>query len=150
MQNLSFEDGYREFTVNGDQNRIVRFNPSDIGILERIQEAEKNINKQMALLEKDVKLEPDGSPDQEDSSFQYAAEMVGKAGAVIKEQVDYIFGNAVSEAAFGSQSPLSTVKGVFLFERFLNAVKPFIEKEVRAEAEASQKRMSKYQKVYHK
>ena len=42
MQNLSFEDGYKEFTVNEDPERKIRFNPADLSILERFNTARKS------------------------------------------------------------------------------------------------------------
>ena len=38
MQSISFDEGYKEFCVNGDENRVVRFNPKDFGIVTRMQD----------------------------------------------------------------------------------------------------------------
>ena len=147
MQNISFDDGFREFMINNDANRVIRFNPSDFSILERFNTAMKEIENAYNKIDKDVELNTDGSPVENLDEY---VEIIKKVNMLINEQVDYIFGSNVSAIAFGNQSPLSTVKGVPLFERFIRAAQAYIEKEVIAEQKASQKRGEKYTKVYHK
>jgi hypothetical protein len=140
MQNLNFDDGFKEFTINNDPSKVIRFNPADFGIIERISTAYQKIQTSTEVKE-DIELNPDGSP----------MELVGKVAEVVKgiadtvkAQIDYIFNSPVSEVVFGNQSPLGMVKGVPMYERFLNAVVPLIKKEVESEMAASQKRVSKY------
>lgn len=143
MQNISFNDGYKEFTINNDENKVIRFNPSDFGILQRIKEAYSEIEKATDI-EDDIKLDSDGSVM---DNLGKTVEIVKGIEDTIKAQIDHIFNSEVSCMAFGKQSPLGMVKGVPLYERFLNAAIPFIKKEVEAEMKASQKRMSKYTDV---
>ena len=140
MQNLNFEDGFKEFSINNDPNRIIRFNPSDFSIIERIKTAYDEIDK-ATKIEDDIDLKADGTPVEE---LGKAAEIVKGINDTIKNQIDYIFNSPVSEMVFGKQSPLSMIKGVPLWERFMNAIAPVIQKEVKAEQLASQKRISKY------
>lgn len=142
MQNLIIDDGFKEFSINNDPNRIIRFNPADFGIIERINNAYKEIEKVQNEVP-DIELNNDGSPV---DMLSAAAEAVSKVDNTIKKQMDYIFDSPVSDVVFGNQSPLSMVKGVPYYERFLNAVVPIIEKEVKAEQEASRKRIEKYTK----
>ena len=146
MQSLRFDDGYKEFMINDDPNRVIRFNPADYGIIERFNTARKNILTEMEKIQSDIDINPDGTPNVPEDELEEAAEMLGKTRKLICDQVDYIFGSPVSESAFGTQSPLSSVKGLPLFERFIRAAQPFIEKEVKAEQLASQKRINKYTK----
>lgn len=140
MQNLSFDDGYKEFSINGDDSRTIRFNPTDFAIIERIKTAYDEIEKAMKV-EEDIELNADGTPVEE---LGKAAEIVKGINDTIKKQIDYIFNNPVSDAVFGKQSPLAMLKGVPLYERFLNTIIPVIQKEVKTEQEASRKRISKY------
>lgn len=140
MQNLNFEDGFKEFSINNDPNRIIRFNPSDFSIIERIKTAYDEIDK-ATKIEDDIDLKADGTPVEE---LGKAAEIVKGINDTIKNQIDYIFNSPVSEMVFGKQSPLSMIKGVPLWERFMNTIAPVIQKEVKAEQLASQKRISKY------
>jgi hypothetical protein len=146
MQSIRFDDGYKEFMINDDPNKVIRFNPSDYGIIERFNTARKDILAEMDKLQKDFDIKPDGTPDVPEDELEEAAGMMSKARKLICDKVDYIFGNPVSEIAFGNQSPISMVKGVPLFERFIKAAQPFIEEEVKKEQIASQKRVEKYTK----
>jgi hypothetical protein len=141
MQNLNFDEGYKEFCINNDESRVIRFNPSDYGLLNRFSDARKAIIKAVEDLQENIKLRPDGNPLEE---FEGAADLVRNLTSMINEQVNYIFNSNVANAAFGNQSPVSTVKGKFLFEQFLDATGPYIEKEIETEQKASQKRMQKY------
>jgi hypothetical protein len=140
MQSLRFDDGYKEFMINDDPNRVIRFNPADFSIIERIKTAYDEIEKSMKV-ENDIELKADGTPVEQ---LGQGAEIVRGINDTIKKQIDYIFNSPVSDMVFGNQSPLGMVKGVPLYERFLNAVIPVIEKEVKEETEASRKRISKY------
>lgn len=146
MQSLRFDEGYKEFCINDDPNRVIRFNPSDYGIIERFNKARKEILAEMEKIQKDFDLKPDGSPDVPEDELEETAGIIEKVRKLICDKIDYIFGSPVSDVAFGKQSPLSSVKGVPLFERFIQAAQPIIEEEVRKEQEASQKRVSKYTK----
>ncbi|HHV09972.1 MAG TPA: hypothetical protein GXX75_06820 [Clostridiales bacterium] len=137
MQSLNFNDGYKEFCINNDETRVIRFNPADYGMLERFSQARKNIIKSVDSLELKA-----GGEDELDET----AGLLTEVRNLIYEQINYIFDADVAKVAFGNQSPISTVKGKFLFERFLEAAGPFIEKEIKAEQAASQRRIEKYTK----
>ena len=129
MQNITIDDGYKEFTINNDPNRVIRFNPTDINILERIKHASEEFNKLSV---------GDGT------DFDSAVDTVAVIGGKIREQIDYIFGYPVSDVVFGQQSPTAPVKGVPYWERFMNAVLPVIRDAVKKENEESRKLVLKY------
>ena len=139
MQSLNFNDGYKEFCINNDETRIIRFNPADYGLLERFSQAKKNITKAV----NELKIDPEGEPEDE---IDETAGILAEMRKLIFDQINYIFDADVAQTAFGNQSPISTVKGKFLFERFLEAAGPYIEKEIKAEQAASHKRIEKYTK----
>lgn len=142
MQNLIIDDGFKSFMINDDPNKVIRFSPADFGIIERINKAYKEIKAVQNSFE-DFELNNDGTPV---SQLESAANAVSKLSNTIKQQIDYIFDSPVSDVVFGNQSPVSMVKGKPFYERFLNAVKPEIQKCVKAEQLASQKRVEKYTK----
>lgn len=43
--NLNFDSGMKSYVINGDQNRVIYFNPNDFNILERIDKSVKVIEK---------------------------------------------------------------------------------------------------------
>jgi hypothetical protein len=141
MQSINFDDGYKEFMINDDPNKVIHFSPADFSILERFNVARKRIVEIRDNITDDIKLNNAGEPLDE---LGEAAAVIGKVSALIREQVDYIFDSKVSDMVFGNTSPLAMVKGKPLFERFIEAAQPFIEKEIRSEMAASEKRINKY------
>ena len=134
MNNLSFNEGYKEFTINNNPNRVIRFNPTDVGLVERFEVASKA-------------LEGVASRISEDESD---AEVIAKLNAEIKAQIDYIFNQPVSEIVFGAQSPMAPVGGKLLFERFLEAVLPVIKENINKEKKESAERVGHYVKAAQK
>ncbi|HWT27625.1 MAG TPA: hypothetical protein VN131_06770 [Mobilitalea sp.] len=143
MHSLNFDEGYKEFSINGDENRVIRFNPADYGLLERYKEARNTIMKSIDKLQSDIELKNDGSAKDETDE---AADQLASVRQLIFEQVNYIFNADVSKTVFGNQSPISTVKGKFLFEGFIEAAGAIITDAVNKEQAASQKRIDKYVK----
>lgn len=142
MQNLQFDDGYKEFSINGDESRIIRFNPADFSIIERIKAAYDEIDK-ASKLEEDIELKADGTPIDD---LGRAAEIVTGINNKVREMIDYIFNSPVSDKVFGKQSPLSIVKGRPLWQGFLECLEPVIKTEVKKAQEESRKHISKYTK----
>ena len=136
MQNISFDEGYKEFAINNDENRVIRFNPKDFGILTRMEDTLSDFE----ALEKKLK---DGNEEEFTNNLR-------EAEKVVHEKIDSIFNANVHDIIFNHQSPISLVGGEFLFMRVIEALVPIVEKEVKYEMQKSEKRMSKYTEKYKK
>lgn len=143
MKDLSFDEGYKEFSINGDENRVIMFNPSDLAIIKRLEEAKNKISESMAIKD-DIELDNEGKPV---DSLENYSKVISHIDNVIKEQINYIFDSDVANVVFGNQSPLANIKGKPLYERFMESVMPEIKKAVEEEAKESRKRVAKYTKV---
>lgn len=131
MQSINFNSGYKEYAINGDETNVVRFMPSDFNILERIKEAVPVIESvhQTYADSKDV---PDIS------------EVMSSCDKKIREQINYIFGNDVCTAAFGATNCLSPVGGNLLYQCFLEALFPILERDISTERAKVEKNIKKY------
>ena len=136
MQSISFDEGYKEFAINNDENRVIRFNPKDFGILTRMEDTLSDFE----ALEKKLK---DGNEEEFTNNLR-------EAEKVVYEKIDSIFNANVHDIIFNHQSPISLVGGEFLFMRVIEALVPIVEKEVKYEMQKSEKRMSKYTEKYKK
>ena len=76
--NISFETGLKAFTINGDANRKIYFDPNDIGIIDRLEAAA------MA-----IKAKADEMGTQESDTD--ARTTIRKLDAYAREQVDAAF-----------------------------------------------------------
>ena len=139
MENLNFDDGYKEFTINNDESKVIRFNPSDFAIFTRLTEAKKVISEAISKVG-DIEIDAEGKA----VDFEKAGQMVENLDKIIKEQVDYVFNSSVSEKVFGNQSPMSNVGGKSLFERFFECIEPVISEALTEQRKESKKRVAKY------
>ena len=134
MNNFNFDEGYKEYTINNNPNRVIRFNPTDVGIIERFSVSSK------ALEEITTKINEDESD----------TAVLAMLDAEIKKQIDFIFNQPVSDVVFGAQSPMAPVGGKMLFECFLEAVLPEIKANIEREKKESVERVGKYVKAAQK
>ncbi|MCK0089160.1 hypothetical protein K5I21_25470, partial [[Clostridium] symbiosum] len=126
----------------------IRFNPGDLNMRVRVEEAQKRIRKWEGSL-KAIELNPDGTLVVEDE--EESAELRGFED-VLRRELNYVFNADVYDTIFSGQSPLCTVgkEKMFLFEAVLQSVTPIIEEEIEAFSSASQARVEKYTEGYRK
>ena len=105
MENLSFDEGLKSYKINGDPNRILRFNPGDVNILARYKEVVNNINN-IAKELPDAKIKPDGTA--EDNAEIVGAQLTAFDEA-LKKQINYLFNADAYDVLFAGQSPLCRV-----------------------------------------
>lgn len=148
MRSINFDDGFKSFYINGDENRVIRFNPGDLNMRVRVEEAQKRIRKWEGSL-KAIELNPDGTLVVEDE--EESAELRGFED-MLRRELNYVFNADVYDTIFSGQSPLCTVgkEKMFLFEAVLQSVTPIIEEEIEAFSSASQARVENYTKGYRK
>lgn len=148
MRSINFDDGLKSFAINGDENRVIQFNPGDLNMRVRAEEAQKRIRKWEGSL-KTIELNPDGTPAEDDE--ETSAELRGFED-MLRRELNYVFNADVYDTIFAGQSPLCIVgkEKQFLFEAFLLSAMPIIEEEIEAFTSASQARVDKYTKEYRK
>ena len=134
--NISFETGLKAFTINGDANRKIYFDPNDIGIIDRLEAAA------MA-----IKAKADEMGTQESDTD--ARTTIRELDAYAREQVDAAFPSPVCDTVFGKAYCVSlTPSGSLQIISFLEAVSRQIRREMDAATAAAQKRQAKYLDKY--
>lgn len=161
MRSLNFNESYEQFMINNDPNRVIRFNPADPDIIQRIQKLYKEVRDQTSHTG-DAPLTPAGEVDtsalgQEEleSKLDQAAACLATINGAIRDGLNEIFNADVYTAAFAGQSPLCVVTGKdgdpkYLFEVFLEAILEVVGEAAAEYRAQSEKRMSKYTERYHK
>ncbi len=116
----------------GNSDKYIYFFPADANFPDRLQKAYDEIEKYTADLK-----EVDGIENQISQSRA--------ADQFIKSRLDYAFGYPVCDTAFGCVSALSLDKdGFYLFEKFISAIMPVVEKEFGKRFEKLNKRVKSY------
>lgn len=149
MHNINFSDNLKSFSINGDESRVIRFNPADPNILVRAKKAQKMITAKQSQIEA-VKLLSDGEP--VENPTEQVRELLKEFDDLIRDEINYIFNSDVYDTVFAGQSPLCIVgeEKEFLFEAFLKAAMPIIQEGVDEFSIGSNARVEKYTKEYSK
>lgn len=124
-----------EIVRDGKSAGCIYFDPADTAIIERLKQAQ-------------AKLESIEIKTSED--FDEMLEQARVADKAIRDAVDFAFDYPCSDIVFGNSYAFSTKAGVSQFEQFLTGAMKIIEKEMKTEAAASQKRQDKYLAKYAK
>lgn len=142
MQNINFDTGIKEYSINGDESKIIRFSTTDYGIIDRIKTAMQAIS----ALEKKYK-----TAEQTDATDDAVNDMLVSVDKAIRDQINYIFDSDVCTMAFGNTNCLSDTKsGDPLFANFLNAIVPLIKKDMSSAVQNQGKLINKYTSKVHK
>lgn len=127
MKNLSFNDGKESFKINNDSNRVIRFNPADPEIINRILGVQKDF--QNYTLDESIELNPDGTPK---SGLEKEGAYVAEFTKTMRKIFNDIFNSDVYDIIFDGQSPFCIVGQKYLFEEVLdgliNIMQPAIDK----------------------
>lgn len=139
MKSLSFNDGRESFMVNDDPSRVVRFNPADPEIINRVLNVQKKF--QNYQIPEGIELNPDGSPK---SDMERDGAYIAEFTSAMREAFNDIFNADVYDVIFDGQSPLCIVGQKYLFERVLDGVMTLMKPAVEAYNKKNQKKMGKY------
>ncbi|MDY4812926.1 MAG: hypothetical protein SO152_03645 [Ruminococcus sp.] len=131
MKNLDFNTSYKEYSINGDTNRVLRIKTTDMNILSRIRKAEKQLRK----------IADDCSNITDNSKV---VETITELDVKVREQIDFIFDDKVSDIIFGNTNCLSIAGGKPIFENFLDVVLPVIKEDISSEQQNLEKMIGKY------
>ena len=128
---------------NGDK-QVIFFNPNDPDLMLRLRQFEEHIKEKANAFE-DVELTEDGTP-----ALMSQIDSFEKLQNIIKEELDYAFGGAVSEVVFKHCSPFAIVDKEYFVVQFVEAIAPEIEKHIKKANADVQKRMAKHIDQYKK
>ena len=135
---IVLDEGLETFNLlfkERDEAVAITFNPSDTDLVIRLEKSIAAIDEALAGI----------------SGDDTSSETLKKINEVIYEQVDFIFGNKISDKVFKHCSPIATnAKGETFVERFMNAITPYIRDRVAAARQASVARVSKHTAKYEK
>lgn len=149
MQSINFDDGLKSFAINGDENRVIRFNPADPDMMTRYYKALQMLKDAKGSLLSDVNLDKEGNLPEEDKLGE-ASRALEETNSLIRKAMNLMFNSDVYDTIFAGQSPFCIVRGKYLFEAFMESLQPVLESEIKAYQKAGEKRMNKYLKEYHK
>ena len=137
ITNLSFDEGYKEFSVNGDESRIVRFRVTDLNLWDRIAKLQDSLTEKAEKYKKLLKTT---------KNAKETAEQLAALDKEAKAEIDKAYDAPVSAPAFGAGHCLTPTNGSFIAINFIESTAPFIEKAYNSET----KKINKYVKAAEK
>lgn len=141
----------KRFRIDGDNNRILELNTSDLNILSRLKEA---YPKLVNLADGAFKQMPEVNSQAEEYDFmtdETTSQVIGilkNADENMRELVDYIFDSNVSEVCAPSGSMYDPINGKFRFEHIIDTLAALYEAEVSAEMSKVATRVKKHTDKY--
>jgi hypothetical protein len=124
MDSIQINTGEKRVAINGDPNRVIVFNPTDVVFVEKfyrlIGDFQTRLVEYQAKsieLDKDQTADENGIPANANTRLALLREGVG----FIREQIDGLFGPGTSQIAFGDTLSLDACK------QFFEGITPFIQ-----------------------
>lgn len=137
------DDGIQRIPItnlHGDEVGEFKFNPTDMGIIQRYNEFAKNFETVVEPLERLSDAPSDGG--EEYNKAQEAA--LNDATERLYEAMNKLFNGDMASAFFGKIHPFSLVDGEFYCTKALEAVRVFISEQFDEQANRINKRVNKY------
>ena len=124
MDSIRIDSGVKRIAVNGDEKRVIEFNPEDIvfvekfyGLIKQFEEKEVEFRERSKMISAKEGIDEYGIPVNTADSIQLALDLCD----YLRVQIDAVFGAGTSQNAFGEARTLS------MFEQFFGGIMPFIQ-----------------------
>lgn len=137
----------RKIRINGDNNRIIELNTSDLGIISRLNKLYPKLQK---LAEKYANSVDTDTEKTAAELVDQAAEFVGNVDKDIRKIVDDIFDSKVSDVCAPDGTMLDPYFGVYRFEYIIDQLSNLYSDNINNEIKAMNRRMSKHTAKYTK
>jgi hypothetical protein len=122
---LRIDDGQIRLAINDDPDRLISFNPSDVGFAEKfyklVAEFEARFREYLdrsEKLESNTDLDANGLP----ANAPERLALLNETCAYVREKIDYLFGAGTSQKAFGDEMVLGQ------FSQFFAGITPYLQK----------------------
>lgn len=142
----------KRFRIDGDDNRILELNTSDLNIIPRLKEVYPKLEALAKDAMKDWPTESDVTPDTDKLSedFETMASILKKIDSEMRELIDYIFDSNVSEVCAPSGSMYDPIGGSFRFEHIVATLGNLYSQDINAEVDKIATRVHKHTDKYIK
>lgn len=145
--NLNFDEGLKEFEINGDPNRVIRFNPNDLAFAERYENAREKALKLAKKYEADMKRNKVLA--NKNPNNDVSGKILKDSNKEIRDLINSVFDDNVADIIFGRTHPLTVANGNFLVLNFLNALNSLITESMNESlSDIEKSKIEDYKKQY--
>lgn len=143
----------KRFRIDGDDNKILELNTSDLNILSRLKESYPKLQKlsEQAAEEWPNELDSDtDNPPIDSQEMEKAVNFLVRIDNEMREIVDYIFDAPVSKLCADSGSMYDPINGQFRYEHIISTLGNLYEVELSNEMTKLSSRVQKHTNKYTK
>lgn len=133
----------KKIRINGDNNKILEINTSDLGLLGRLEETYPKLNK----LSQEASL---ALSETNEEDTQKIAEILANINTEMCKYLDYIFDSNVSELCSDGGTMYDLFNGKFRFEHIIEVLGEQYETNLKSEIHKAQQRLKKHTSKYTK
>lgn len=135
----------KRIRIDGDDSRIVEINISDMGVMDRLQNA---YNQLLSLANEYHLAEEEETSEDEDTEIAKIIETLKDLDVKMRELVDYVFNANVSEMCVQDGTMADPVNGQFKFEYIIEKFLALYDKNFDMEFKKMSKSVSKHTNKY--
>lgn len=132
----------KRFRIDGDNDRILELNTSDLSVINRLEPTYKRLNE---LMKKAVALE---SSENEEIELAELSEILKSVDKEMRSLIDELFDAPVSEVCAPFGTMYDPFNGTFRFEHIINVILGLYEQNMKKEFDKIKTRVSKHTKKY--
>lgn len=132
MENIQINDGTIRLTVNGDPNRVIAFDPTDIIFAEKFYKTFGEFETKLTEFQRrsqDLEAETERDDNDLPANMEARLALLHETCDFIREKIDNLFGKGTSQTAFGDALNLNC------FSQFFDQIAPFFQKTRAAKLE---------------
>lgn len=134
----------KRFRINGDDDRILELNVSDLNIFARLQEAYPKLEELSKLAAEKL---PDYDDNSDDTDFVPVLKEIDEK---MREQLDFIFNSNISEICAPEGSMYDPFNGKLRYEHILETISALYENNFNSEVKKMSQRVTKHTAKYTK
>lgn len=142
----------KRFRINGDRDKILELNTSDMNIIPRLEESYPKLSKLVEEASDKILAQTENIDEDSESDIELApiADTLRDIDTEMRKWVDYIFDADVSKVCAENGSMYDPFNGKFRFEHIIDAISALYENNLKTEFDKVSNRVKKHTSKYHK
>lgn len=141
----------KSFTIDGDLNRTIQLDTSDMNILVRLEETYPDIRKLALDATQRISSVPVITGEDDEDAEKTVTQMVDILKEIdndMRKKVDYVFASKVSDICVPTGNMFDPVGGEFRFEHLIDVLTRLYAGDITGEFKKMQERVKKHTEKY--
>ena len=146
IRNISLSNK-KSFSIDGDINRIIQIDTSDMNILVRMEEVYEDMEK-LAVEAQERLAKPDDEGEDSDAILSEFTATLKDIDKKMREKMDYIFASPIIDICEPTGNMYDPVGGEFRFEHIIDTLSKLYANDITSEFKKMQAKVKKHTEKY--